>query len=152
MKLALNGALTIGTMDGANVEMAERIGKNNMFIFGLDAHDVAQRQTQGVNGREVVASSPALQGVVDSLLAGVFSHGDGERFRPIVDALYGNDWFMVASDFDAYAVAQSSVDKLWADKKRWTEVAIINSVNMGWFSSDRTIRDYAREIWNIPVN
>ncbi len=152
MKLSLNGALTIGTMDGANVEMAEHIGKKNMFIFGLEAHEVEERRSKGVNGREVVATSAALQGVVDSLLAGVFSDGDGERFKPIVDALYGNDWFMVASDFDAYSKAQNSVDKLWADKKRWTEAAIINSVNMGWFSSDRTIRDYARDIWNIPVN
>jgi glycogen phosphorylase len=152
MKLALNGALTIGTMDGANVEMAEQIGKEHMFIFGLDAHQVEERRSKGVNGRAVVAASPALQGVVDSLLAGVFSHGDGERYRPIVDALLGNDWFMVASDFDSYAQCQNKVDLLWADKKRWTEAAIINSVSMGWFSSDRTIRDYARDIWNVPVN
>jgi starch phosphorylase len=152
MKLSLNGALTIGTMDGANVEMAERIGKNNMFIFGLEAHEVDERRAKGVDGRAVVAGSPALQGVVDALLAGVFSQGDTARYKPIVDALLGNDWFMVASDFDTYAQAQGDVDKLWFDRKRWTETAIINSVNMGWFSSDRTIRDYARDIWNVPVN
>ena len=152
MKLSLNGALTIGTMDGANVEMAEHIGKEHMFIFGLEAHEVDERRAKGVNGRDVVASSPALQGVVDALLAGTFSHGDGDRYRPIVDSLYGNDWFMVASDFDAYTKCQNAVSKLWSDKKRWTEKAIINSVSMGWFSSDRTIRDYARDIWGIPVN
>jgi glycogen phosphorylase len=152
MKLAMNGALTIGTMDGANVEMAEHIGKDHIFIFGLDAHEVEERRAKGVNGRDVVAASPALQGVVDALLAGTFSHGDGERYRPIVDSLLGNDWFMVASDFDSYAACQNTVSKLWSDKKRWTQKAIINSVNMGWFSSDRTIRDYARDIWGLPVN
>jgi glycogen phosphorylase len=152
MKLALNGALTIGTMDGANVEMAEQIGKEHMFIFGLDAHQVEERRAKGVDGRAVVAASPALQGVVNALLAGTFSHGDGERYKPIVDALLGNDWFMVATDFDAYANCQRSVGKLWSDKKRWTQDAIINSVSMGWFSSDRTIRDYARDIWKLPVN
>jgi glycogen phosphorylase len=152
MKLAMNGALTIGTMDGANVEMAEQIGKEHMFIFGLDAHQVEERRAKGVNGRAVVEASPALQGVVNALLAGTFSHGDGDRYKPIVDSLMGNDWFMVGSDFDAYAACQSNVGRLWADKKRWTQAAIINSVSMGWFSSDRTIRDYAREIWKLPVN
>ena len=152
MKLSMNGALTIGTMDGANVEMAEQIGKEHMFIFGLESQEVDERRANGVNGREVVASSPALQGVVDALLAGTFSHGDTERYKPIVDSLLGNDWFMVASDFDAYAKAQGDVSKLWSNKKLWTEKAIINSVSMGWFSSDRTIRDYARDIWGLPVN
>ena len=86
------------------------------------------------------------------MLAGTFSHGDTERYKPIVDSLLGNDWFMVASDFDAYAKAQGDVAKLWSNKKLWTEKAIINSVSMGWFSSDRTIRDYARDIWGLPVN
>jgi glycogen phosphorylase len=152
MKLALNGALTIGTMDGANVEMLEHIGADNIFIFGLLADEVEARRQKGINGREVVAASPALQGVVNSLLAGTFSHGDNDRYRPIVDTLLGNDWFLVASDFDAYRVAQNDVSKLWGQKKIWTEKSIINSVSMGWFSSDRTIRDYARDIWQLPVN
>ncbi len=152
MKLALNGALTIGTLDGANVEMLEHIGAENIFIFGLTAAEVEARRAKGVDGRAVVESSPALQGVVQALLAGTFSHGDQTRYRPIVDSIMGNDFFMVGSDFDAYAKAQNQVSKLWSDKKRWTEKAIINSVSMGWFSSDRTIRDYARDIWGLPVN
>jgi glycogen phosphorylase len=152
MKLALNGALTIGTMDGANVEMLEHIGADNIFIFGLLADEVEARRAKGIIGREVVAASQSLQGVVDALLAGTFSQGDQSRYKPIVDSLLGNDWFLVASDFDAYAAEQQKVANLWANKKRWTQKTIINSVSMGWFSSDRTIRDYARDIWRLPVN
>ncbi len=152
MKLALNGALTIGTMDGANVEMLEHIGADNIFIFGLLADEVEARRARGINGREVVAASQSLQGVVDALLAGTFSQGDNDRYKPIVDTLLGNDWFLVASDFDAYRVAQNDVAAQWGKKKVWTEKSIINSVSMGWFSSDRTIRDYARDIWQLPVN
>jgi glycogen phosphorylase len=152
MKLALNGALTIGTMDGANVEMLEHIGADNIFIFGLLADEVEARRAKGINGRDVVAASQSLQGVVNALLAGTFSHGDNDRYKPIVDTLLGNDWFLVASDFDAYRTSQNSVSKLWGQKKLWTEKSIINSVSMGWFSSDRTIRDYARDIWQLPVN
>jgi glycogen phosphorylase len=113
---------------------------------------VETRRAKGVNGYDVVASSPALQGVVDALLAGTFSHGDNNRYKPIVDTLLGNDWFMVGSDFDAYRVAQANVSALWGRKKIWTEKSIVNSASMGWFSSDRTIRDYARDIWQLPVN
>lgn len=151
MKLALNGALTIGTLDGANVEMLEHIGTDNMFIFGLTADDVEVRRRNGINGRAVVESSPALKDVVESLLQGAFSQGDTNRYRPIVDSLLGNDWFLVGTDFDSYAAAQADVAKLWHNEKDWTEKAILNSVSMGWFSSDRTIRDYARDIWGVPA-
>ena len=151
MKLALNGALTIGTLDGANVEMLEHIGADNIFIFGLTADDVEVRRRNGVNGRAVVDASPGLKDVVESLLQGVFSHGDTTLYRPLVDSLLGNDWFMVGTDFDAYATTQAKVSKLWASEKDWTEKAILNSVSMGWFSSDRTIREYAKEIWGVPV-
>ena len=151
MKLALNGALTIGTLDGANVEMLEHIGTDNMFIFGLTADDVEVRRRNGINGRAVVESSPALKDVVESLLQGAFSQGDTNRYRPIVDSLLGNDWFLVGTDFDSYAAAQADIAKLWHNEKDWTEKAILNSVSMGWFSSDRTIRDYARDIWGVPA-
>ena len=151
MKLALNGALTIGTLDGANVEMLEHIGTDNMFIFGLTADDVEVRRRNGINGRAVVESSPALKDVVESLLQGAFSQGDTNRYRPIIDSLLGNDWFLVGTDFDSYAAAQADVAKLWHNEKDWTEKAILNSVSMGWFSSDRTIRDYARDIWGVPA-
>jgi starch phosphorylase len=151
MKLALNGALTIGTLDGANVEMSEHIGNANMFIFGLTAEEVEARRRKGVSGREVVAASPALSDAVEFLLNGGLSHGDRDRYRPIVDSLLGNDWFMVASDFNAYADCQAKVSALWSDQKSWTQMAIVNSLNMGWFSSDRTIRQYATEIWSVPA-
>ncbi len=151
MKLALNGALTIGTLDGANVEMLEHVGSDNMFIFGLTADDVEVRRRNGINGRAVVEASPALKDVVESLLQGAFSQGDTTRYRPIVDSLLGNDWFLVGTDFDSYAASQADVAKLWHDEKDWTEKAILNSVSMGWFSSDRTIRDYARDIWGVPA-
>ena len=151
MKLALNGALTIGTLDGANVEMLEHVGQDNMFIFGLAADEVEMRRRNGINGRAIVESSPALKDVVESLLQGAFSQGDTTRYRPIVDSLLGNDWFLVGTDFDSYAASQAEVSKLWHNEKDWTEKAILNSVSMGWFSSDRTIRDYARDIWGVPA-
>ena len=151
MKLALNGSLTIGTLDGANVEMQEHIGAENMFIFGLTADEVEARRREVVDGRAVVAASPALSDVVETLQEGSFSQGDTSRYQPIIDALLGNDWFMVASDFDAYVKTQQNVSTLWRNEKDWTRTAILNSVRMGWFSSDRTIRDYAREIWQVPV-
>jgi glycogen phosphorylase len=152
MKLSLNGALTIGTMDGANVEMAEQIGAENMFIFGMSADEVTAARAAGVNGQLVVESSPALQGVIDALEAGTFSQGDTTRYRAIIDSLLGNDWFMVASDFESYRAAQQNVANAWTSEKNWTRLAIINSVSMGWFSSDRTIREYARDIWNVPTD
>jgi glycogen phosphorylase len=152
MKFALNGALTIGTLDGANVEMREHVGADNIFIFGLTADEVAAKRAKGVDGRAVVDSSPALKAVLQSLTAGDFSKNDLGLYRPIVDSIYNGDWFMVGSDFDAYAACQRKVDILWQNQRDWTHQAIQNSVHMGWFSSDRTIKEYAREIWNVPVS
>ncbi|MGL4294202.1 MAG: glycogen/starch/alpha-glucan phosphorylase [Aestuariivirga sp.] len=151
MKFALNGALTIGTLDGANVEILEHVGRDNIFIFGLTADEVEARRREGYNAAATIDAQPDLKGVLDALSSGVFSPDDHGRFRPIVDALYHGDWFMVAADFNAYTKAQRSVDLLWHKTKDWTEKAILNTVNMGWFSSDRTIRDYARDIWNVPT-
>jgi glycogen phosphorylase len=152
MKFALNGALTIGTLDGANVEMREHVGADNIFIFGLTADEVEVKRSKGVDGRAVVDSSSALKAVVQALTAGDFSKTDIGLYRPIVDSLYNGDWFMVGSDFDAYAACQRKVDLLWQNQRDWTHQAIQNSVHMGWFSSDRTIREYARDIWNVPTN
>jgi glycogen phosphorylase len=151
MKFAFNGALTIGTLDGANVEMREHVGAENFFLFGLTAEEVEARRQAWVDGSAVIAASPSLSAVVEALASGQFSGGDRDRYRPILDALRGNDWFMVASDFEAYRKAQGEVAQLWRNQSHWTEKAIVNSVSMGWFSSDRTIKDYAREIWNVPV-
>ena len=151
MKFALNGALTIGTLDGANVEMMEHVGRENIMIFGLTAEEVEEMRRGGYDPRAAIAASPDLAGVLDALGSGVFSPGDTHRYRPIIDSLTQSDWFMVAADFDAYAAAQREVADLWHLPEEWTRKAILNTVNMGWFSSDRTIRDYARDIWNVPV-
>ncbi len=151
MKFGLNGALTIGTLDGANVEMRDHVGAENFFIFGLEAHEVEDRRRKGIDGHAVVDASPRLRAVLRELGKGTFSAGDTSRYNAIADSIYHGDWFMVGQDFDAYLAAQDKVDKVWASPKDWTRMAIQNSVNMGWFSSDRTIREYARDIWNVPT-
>ncbi len=152
MKFALNGALTIGTLDGANVEMREHIGDDNILIFGLTAEEVAQRRSSGYNPREVIANSPELSQAVQSIASGVFSPDDPNRYRGLMDGLYEHDWFMVAADFDAYAAAQREVDAIWSDSPQWAAKAVHNVARMPWFSSDRTIRQYAAEIWNAPMS
>jgi len=149
MKFALNGALTIGTLDGANVEILERVGADNMMIFGLKAHEVEQRRRDGHDPGAVIEASASLKGAIDALPS--YSQEDHDRYRPIADSLFHHDWFMVAADFDAYAEAQRHVDKIWQKPEDWTVKTILNTVNMGWFSSDRTIKEYARDIWNVPV-
>ena len=151
MKFALNGALTIGTLDGANVEMREHAGADNIFIFGLTATEVEERRRKGLNPRENIAANPLLEEVLDAVASGVFSPSDPERHRGTVEALRSTDWFMVTADFAAYAEAQREVDALWRKPALWREKAILNVARMGWFSSDRTIREYADEIWGVPT-
>ena len=151
MKFALNGALTIGTLDGANIEMLEHVGADNIFIFGLTAAEVDERRRIGVDVVAILDAARELRDVLDQLASGVFSPGDANRYRPIVDSITHGDWFMVASDFNAYAAAQRDVAKLWRRSQDWTQKTILNTVNMGWFSSDRTIREYARDIWHVPT-
>ena len=151
MKFALNGAMTIGTLDGANIEIMEHVGRDNIVIFGMTTEEVEQKRRDGHDARAVIEASIDLKGVLDALASGVFSPDDANRYRPIIDSLYNGDWFMVAADFDAYAKAQREVDAIWRQTEDWTEKTILNTVNMGWFSSDRTIREYARDIWNVPV-
>jgi glycogen phosphorylase len=150
MKMGLNGALTIGTLDGANVEMKEQVGDDNIFIFGLDAHEVEAERAKGIDMTATISASPLLREVLDELGSGVFSPDDPGRYRGIVDVLTHHDYFMVCSDFDAYWAAQMRVDELWRDKQRWWRSSIMNTARMGWFSSDRTISEYATEIWNAP--
>ena len=152
MKFGLNGALTIGTLDGANVEMLEHVGAENIFIFGLTAEDVEVRRSKGVDGHEVVESSLRLRAVLKALAQGLFSKGDAALYQPIIGSIYNGDYFMVGSDFDAYIATQKKLSALWQTQGGWTKMAIHNSVHMGWFSSDRTIREYARDIWNVPTN
>jgi starch phosphorylase len=151
MKLALNGALTIGTLDGANVELRERIGDANMFIFGLTADGIEDRRRHGPGARETLATSPALREVLDAVGNGVFSPDDPHRFTELVDDLANHDHFMVAADFEAYAAAQRMVADLWHDRAAWWNASVQNTARVGWFSSDRAIREYAEGIWNVPV-
>ncbi|SDC18139.1 glycogen/starch/alpha-glucan phosphorylase [Belnapia rosea] len=151
MKLGLNGALTIGTLDGANVEMLEHVGAENIFIFGMTTEEVEARRREGVQGSAAIAASSRLSEVLEAVRSGVFSPDDRNRYRDLVDALCGSDYFMVAADFDAYFESQRQVATRWADQAAWQRSAILNTAHMGWFSSDRTIRDYAQEIWQVPV-
>jgi starch phosphorylase len=151
MKLALNGALTIGTLDGANIEIREHVGADNIVIFGLTAPEVVARREAQFKGSAAIESSPRLAAVVESLSAGAFSPDDPARYAPIVASLTDYDRFMVAADFDAYWEAQRSVDRLWQSPADWWRASIINTARMGWFSADRTICEYARDIWHVPV-
>ncbi len=152
MKLALNGALTIGTLDGANIEILERVGAANLFIFGLKAEEVATRRAAGIAATADIAASPALADALAMLQAGFFSPDDKSRYAGLADDLRHRDWFMVCADFEAYRAAQRSVADLWRSRDEWWRRAILNTAGMGWFSADRTILDYAREIWDAePV-
>ena len=151
MKFALNGALTIGTLDGANVEIREHVGADNIFIFGLTAEEVEARRSQGIDGQQAIAHSPKLAEVLDAVASGVFSPDEPDRYRGLVDMLIHNDYFLVTADFDSYYEAQRSVYRRWRDKHAWWQAAALNTAHMGWFSSDRTISEYAREIWDVPV-
>ena len=146
-KFALNGALTIGTLDGANVEMRDHVGEENIVIFGMTAEEVAKVRAEGHNPRAIIEQSKELSQALAAISSGVFSPDDRNRFAGLVDGIYNHDWFMVAADFDAYAKAQRDVDAIWTDKTSWYSKTIRNTARMGWFSSDRTIRQYAKEIW-----
>lgn len=145
MKLALNGALTIGTLDGANVEIRDHVGHENIFIFGLKADEVAAVRANGGLPRD--EHSARLARVLYEIETGVFSPDDPARFHPITEAIAHHDHFLVAPDFDAYYEAQRHVDDVWSDQPVWRRRAILNTARIGWFSSDRTISEYAREIW-----
>ncbi len=149
MKLGLNGALTIGTLDGANVEILEHVGAENIFIFGMTADDVEKKRREGFTGQDAAGQSPRLAAVLDSIGAGAFSPGDEKRYHPLLDAMLTLDQFMVAADFEAYWQAQRNVDKLWKDPPAWWKASVLNTARMGYFSSDRTIREYADEIWGV---
>ncbi|MUZ75713.1 glycogen/starch/alpha-glucan family phosphorylase [Agrobacterium vitis] len=147
MKFALNGALTIGTLDGANVEMRDHVGEDNIFIFGMTAEEVGKVRAEGHTPRPIIERSRELSQALAAIASGVFSPDDRDRFASLVDGLYNHDWFMVAADFDAYATAQRQVDAVWTDQPLWQSKAILNTARMGWFSSDRTIRQYTADIW-----
>jgi starch phosphorylase len=152
MKFSMNGALTIGTLDGANVEIREEVGAENFFLFGLTAEEVASLQRNGYQPMEYYRDNPELQAVIERLASGHFSRGDQELFKPLTDSLFFHDTFMLFGDFGAYVHAQQQVDAAYRDPERWTRMSILNVARMGKFSSDRAIREYCRDIWNVkPV-
>ncbi|HKT85091.1 MAG TPA: glycogen/starch/alpha-glucan phosphorylase [Novosphingobium sp.] len=149
MKFALNGALTIGTLDGANVEIRDRVGEDNIVIFGLTADQVAEKRSNGYNPREVIENSRELSQALSAIASGVFSPDDRNRYSGLIGGIYDHDWFMCAADFDSYAAAQRGIDALWEDQAAWRAAAIRNIANVGWFSSDRAIAEYAKDIWKV---
>ena len=150
MKLALNGAVTMGTLDGANVEIKEAVGDDNIFIFGMTVEEVQQLRARGYNPWEYYANNPNLKDALDWLVSDYFMPGDPNAFMPLRKSVL--DWgdpFMVCADYQAYCDAQKKADEAFSDKPRWAKMAILNTARIGRFSSDRTIREYAEDIWNL---
>jgi starch phosphorylase len=149
MKFMMNGALTIGTLDGANIEIREEVGPENFFLFGLTADEVAARKSAGYHPWDYYKANDALREVLDAISAGVFSHGDRELFQPLVRSLLDHDEYMLFADFQSYVDCQARVSEVYADMERWSRMSILNTARSGKFSSDRAIRDYARLVWHV---
>ena len=152
MKFALNGSLTIGTLDGANIEIRQNVGAENFFIFGLTAAEVQNYQRKGYNPRDYYDSNSQLKQIIDQIASGYFSHGDRELFQPLVDSLLDSDRYMLLADYQSYIDCQDQVSQAYRDQDSWTKMSILNSARMGYFSSDRSIREYCDDIWQVkPV-
>ncbi len=152
MKFSLNGALTIGTLDGANVEIREEVGAENFFLFGLTTEEVAQRKRNGYRPREVCEQDPELRETLRMIADGFFSRGDTQLFQPFIQSLLDRDEYMTLADYASYVECQERVGKLYRDTGAWTRMAILNVARLGKFSSDRAIREYCRDIWQVnPV-
>jgi starch phosphorylase len=149
MKFAMNGAVTIGTLDGANVEILKEVGAENFFLFGLTAEQVAQTRAAGYVPRALYESDPQLKSALDLIACGHFSGGDREVFRPLLDALLERDEFLLLADYRAYVECQQRVDRASQDSARWTRMSILNTARTGKFSADRAIREYCRDIWQV---
>ncbi|MCP5144104.1 MAG: glycogen/starch/alpha-glucan phosphorylase [Gammaproteobacteria bacterium] len=153
MKFQMNGALTIGTMDGANIEIREEVGADNFFLFGLREDEVEAWRQRGYRPREIYNANPLLKEALDLVQSGFFSRGDSELFKPIVDNLLYDDPYFLLADFQSYADCQQHVADVWADQERWTRMSILNTARSGKFSSDRAIADYCRDTWRVePVS
>jgi starch phosphorylase len=151
MKFAMNGALTIGTLDGANVEIRDAVGHDNFFLFGLTADQVIDLKAKGYDPRSYYESNAELRDALDLIACGFFSGGDREMFRPLVDSLLSRDEYMLLADYQAYVDCQARVSEAYLDQNNWTRMSILNTAGVGGFSSDRSIRDYCRDIWNVAV-
>jgi len=149
MKFAMNGALTIGTLDGANVEIRDAVGPENFFLFGLTAAEVAEWKAKGYRPRDVYDSNEELRRTIDAISSGLFSDGDRDLFRPIVDSLLTRDDYMLLADYQAYVDSQQRASEAYLHRRGWTRMSVLNTARVGRFSSDRSIRDYCRHIWHI---
>jgi glycogen phosphorylase len=148
MKFAMNGALTIGTLDGANVEIREEVGAENFFLFGLKVEEVVALRQQGYNPRDYYNQNEQLREVLNLIASGHFSHGDPNLFKPLLDSLLNQDPYMLLADYQSYIDCQDEVSRVYHDQNRWTRMSILNTARMGKFSSDRSIQDYCQEIWH----
>ncbi len=151
MKFSMNGALTICTLDGANIEIREEVGKENFFLFGLTAEEVAARCKEGYHPSTILQQNPALQEVFELLRSGLFTHGDAGLFRPLLDRLMMDDRYMLLADYQSYIDCQGEVSRTYLDQGRWTRMSILNTARIGRFSSDRTIAEYNRDGWKVPA-
>ena len=152
MKFAMNGAVTIGTLDGANIEIREEVGPENFFLFGLTAEEVQQLKSGGYRPRDFYESDQELKGAIDLITSGLFSRGDRELFLPLVNSILDHDDFMLLADYRAYVDCQDRVSKVYRDSAAWTRMSVLNVARIGKFSSDRSIREYCEKIWNVkPV-
>ena len=149
LKHDLSGALTIGTLDGANVEIREEVGPENFFLFGLSAAEVGELKSRGYRARDHYEQHAALREAIDFIASGALGGGDVELFRPLVENLLDHDPFLLLADYQNYIAAQERVSALWSDPQAWTRQSILNTARMGRFSSDRSIRDYCERVWNI---
>ncbi|MBT5632484.1 MAG: glycogen phosphorylase, partial [Nitrospina sp.] len=153
MKLALNGALTVGTLDGANIEIMEEVEDKNIFIFGLNAKEVLEKKQSGYQPRNIYTQNPELKEVLDMVQKGYFSSQQGNLFQPILENLLDHgDPYMVLADFQSFCDIQEKIGTAYLDSDTWVRISIINVSRMGKFSSDRSIKEYAEKIWNVPVN
>jgi len=153
MKFSLNGALTIGTLDGANVEIREEVGAENFFLFGMTADEVVRRRAEGYQPREIYEKDPELRAVLNLILSGAFSGGDRELFEPLVNPLLDRDEYFLLADYRSYIECQERVARAYVDSAGWTRMSLLNVARMGKFSSDRAIREYCRDIWHVePVH
>jgi starch phosphorylase len=148
MKFAMNGALTIGTLDGANVEIREQVGEDNFFLFGKTTEEIAALRDGGYRPWEFIESLPELSETLNLVQQGHFSNGDTDLFRPLLQNLRAADPFFVLADFNDYIRAQDEVSLTWKDKRKWNRMSLLNTARAGFFSSDRSIKEYANRIWN----
>ena len=152
MKFMLNGALTIGTLDGANVEIRDEVGAENFFLFGLTVQEVEEVKRSGYRPSAWIEGNPELRDTLAFIRDGGLTGGDRGVFQPLTDNLFGSDPFLVVADYAAYVACQQQVSDAWRDTERWTRMSILNTARGGKFSSDRAIREYCDEIWNVaPV-